>query len=162
MTAVQTGPPIPPGVVLQTAAPSHGDSPEGGARRGLPTSTQRGHGKRVLVVDDNVDFALSFAELIRHLGCEVAVAHDGPTALATARDWKPAVALLDIGLPGMDGFELARRLRQTAKHPLKLIAVTAYDQEQDRARSLAAGFDIHVAKPVDLKAFPALLDLALS
>jgi CheY-like chemotaxis protein len=114
------------------------------------------------VVDDNVDFALSFAELIRHLGCEVAVAHDGPAALAMAREWKPAVALLDIGLPGMDGFEVARRLRQTADHPMKLIAVTGYDQERDRARSRDAGFDVHVAKPVDLKAVPALLDLALS
>lgn len=141
------------------AAPGSGDSPEGGALGGLPAEREPGHGKRVLVVDDNVDFALTFADLIRDLGYEVAVVHDGPAALAVAREWKPAAALVDIGLPGMDGFEVARRLRESADHPLKLIAVTAYGQENDRVRSRESGFDVHIAKPVDLKAVAALLDL---
>src|SRR6185295_8624340 len=90
--------------------------------------------ERVLVVDDHPDCALTFAEMIRALGHVVAVAHDGPEALALALEFKPATALVDIGLPGMDGFELGRKLRDSAGPSLRLIAVSGYGQETHRAR----------------------------
>jgi signal transduction histidine kinase/CheY-like chemotaxis protein len=128
------------------------------AFRERPLARRIGPPKRVLVADDNVDFALGLADLIRDLGYEVAVVHDGPAALALAKEWRPAAALVDIGLPGMDGFELGRALRESADQPLKLIAVTGYGQEKDRARSHESGFDLHLLKPVDFDAVSALLD----
>jgi signal transduction histidine kinase len=104
---------------------------------------------RVLVVDDNLDGAQVLAETLRELGHAVEVAHDGPTALEIARRWKPQIALLDIGLPVMDGYELAGRLRELGG-PLRLVAVTGYGQESDRRRSREAGFAAHLVKPVDL------------
>ncbi|HVF60508.1 MAG TPA: GAF domain-containing protein [Thermoanaerobaculia bacterium] len=107
---------------------------------------------RVLVVDDNVDAADGLAELLRTVGFEVRVAYDGPRALAVSQEFRPDVALLDIGLPLMDGYELARELReQAAGRPLRLIAVTGYGQESDRARSRAAGFDSHQVKPIGME-----------
>jgi CheY-like chemotaxis protein len=86
------------------------------------------------------------------MGHEVAIADDGPTALETARRFKPEVALLDIGLPAMDGYELAQRLRALDETPsdLRLVAVTGYGLERDRRRALEAGFDAHLVKPVDI------------
>jgi CheY-like chemotaxis protein len=109
-----------------------------------------GPGQRILVVDDNEDAALSLATLLRHQGHEVQLAHSGPTALEVAKGFEPEVVLLDIGLPGMDGHEVARRLReQDAERQTTLIAMTGYGQEEDRRRSCAAGFDCHLVKPVD-------------
>jgi PAS domain S-box-containing protein len=114
-------------------------------------------GKRVLVVDDNVDAAQSLQDFLTRLGHEAAVAHDGVAALELARSFRPDVALLDIGLPVMDGYELARRLReQRGPGELRLIAITGYGQETDRARSREAGFDHHLVKPI---AFDALVPL---
>jgi signal transduction histidine kinase len=106
--------------------------------------------RRVLIVDDNVDAALLLAELLRLNGHEVAVAHDGPGALEAAARTPFDVAVLDIGLPGMDGYELAHelRVRGGAAAPY-LIALTGYGQSQDRRRSAAAGFALHMVKPVD-------------
>jgi signal transduction histidine kinase/ActR/RegA family two-component response regulator len=107
---------------------------------------------RVLVVDDNDDARTLLAELLTHLGYEVVSAHDAPTALELAHSTMPAIALLDIGLPGMDGYELARRLReQDPSGDLRLIALTGYGLESDRARARAAGFDLHLVKPVTAK-----------
>src|SRR6202035_1696475 len=104
---------------------------------------------RVLIVDDNVDAAESLAMLLRLWGHEVAVAHDGPGALRAAETQPPEVALLDIGLPGMDGYELARRLRpQPGLERTVLVALTGWGQEEDRRRSQEAGFDHHLVKPV--------------
>ena len=106
---------------------------------------------RILVVDDNEDAATSLAEALDRCGYTVRVAHDGPGALAIADAFTPDVAVLDLGLPVMDGYELAQRI---ADHPhparIRLIAVTGYGQDHDRARSLAAGFHAHLVKPVDL------------
>ncbi len=114
--------------------------------------------ERVLVVDDNVDCALGFAEVIRHLGHEVEVAFDGPRAIQKAATFKPTVALVDIGLPVMDGYELARRLREVMDNePLKLVAVTGYGEDTNRALSEEAGFDLHAVKPVDLGSLRALI-----
>ncbi len=114
--------------------------------------------RSVLVVDDNVDSAESLAMLLRLEGHEVQTAYDGPTALATAYAFQPEVAFVDIGLPGMDGFELARRLReQVGLKDALLAALTGYGQQEDRRKSLEAGFDAHLVKPVDLTAVSKLL-----
>jgi CheY-like chemotaxis protein len=106
----------------------------------------------VLVVVDNRDAALTVAAGLELLGYDVRIAHDGPSALEVARGFNPHVCLLDIGLPVMDGYELARRLRAEdgPPGPLRLIALTGYGQESDRRRSLEAGFDAHAVKPVTL------------
>jgi len=108
-------------------------------------------GRRVLVVDDNVGAARMMTLLVQRLGPhEIEVAHDGPSALEKAREFHPEIILLDIGLPGRDGFELAGDLRAAAGLArYTLIAVTGYGQEEDRRRSREAGFDAHLTKPVD-------------
>lgn len=127
---------------------------------GAPASAARpARSERVLVVDDNADSALTFAEVIRRLGHEAEVAYEGPQAIAAARAFQPTLALVDIGLPEMDGYELARKLREVAnRHPLRLVAVTGYGEEADRVKSREAGFDAHAVKPVDLKTLRDLLD----
>ena len=115
---------------------------------------------RVLVVDDNVDGADVTALLLQELGHETQVAYSGAAALAAADEYLPNVLLLDIGLPEMDGYEVARRLRQ---HPLLknawLVAITGYGQESDRQRSKEAGFDHHLVKPVGPEKLEVLLTL---
>lgn len=114
---------------------------------------------RVLVVDDNVDAATSLAMVLESIGLPHRVAHDGNSALREAAEFAPQVVLLDIGMPGMDGYEVARRLRdQPGTRDALLVAVTGWSQAQDRRRSRAAGFDHHFAKPVDIDALTALLD----
>ncbi len=126
----------------------------GGARRtsaGGSRPRENSRGVSVLVVDDNVDAAELLAEALRSRGHEVQVAYDGPSALAAVEEVSPRVALLDLGLPVMDGFELARRLRERLG-AVRLVAVTGYGQEPDRRASAQAGFDAHLVKPVDLDA----------
>jgi CheY-like chemotaxis protein len=115
--------------------------------------------RRVLVVDDNEDAADMMGEFLTGLGFSVQVAHDGPSGLKAAEEFLPEIALLDIGLPAMDGYELARRLRVIpALQRLKMIAVTGYGQETDRARAHDAGFDRHIVKPVDALKLEAMLE----
>ena len=112
----------------------------------------------VLVVDDNADAAEMLSEYVGSLGYHVRAAFDGPSALRVAEEMHPAIALLAIGLPVMDGFELARRLRDNETlSGIKLVAITGYGQETDRARSRDAGFDAHLVKPVDLEHLEQLL-----
>jgi two-component system CheB/CheR fusion protein len=113
-------------------------------------AAQAPHGPRraILVVDDNVDSANSMAMLLRLGGHEVDVAHDGPTALDRVNSRRPDVVLLDIGLPGMSGYQVAEELRRTHRRALRIYAMTGYGQRQDRRRSLASGFDGHLVKPV--------------
>ncbi|HVJ90710.1 MAG TPA: response regulator, partial [Labilithrix sp.] len=107
--------------------------------------------ERILVVDDNADGAEMLRDALALLGHDVRVAHDGPTALEVASRFEPRIALLDIGLPVMDGYELAAALRQRLRNgPLRLIAITGYGQEEDQRRSAAAGFELHLIKPIDL------------
>jgi signal transduction histidine kinase/ActR/RegA family two-component response regulator len=115
-------------------------------------------GRRILVVDDNVDSAESLALMLRLSGNDVRTAHDGPSALRAAEEFVPEVVLLDIGMPGMDGHEVARRLRRMP--PLRnalLIAQTGWGQDEDLRRSEEAGFDRHFTKPVDPVELKALL-----
>ena len=113
---------------------------------------------RVLVVDDNVDSATTMAALLSMCGHEVRTAHDGVRALAEVKRFKPDVAILDIGMPRMNGYAVARRIREAfnTAQPL-LIAVTGWGQDEDRDRSKAAGFDHHLVKPVDPAALSALV-----
>ncbi|HYO12101.1 MAG TPA: PAS domain S-box protein [Thermoanaerobaculia bacterium] len=105
---------------------------------------------RVLLVEDNEDAAAALAELLRIWGHRVAVVHDGPSALQAARAEQPDVVLLDIGLPGMDGYEVARAFRELpGLEEVTLVALTGYGQDSDRLRSSLAGIDHHLVKPVD-------------
>jgi PAS domain S-box-containing protein len=115
--------------------------------------------RRVLVVDDNVDAGRTLGELLNALGHETRVVHDGPSALAMADAFRPDVVLLDIGMPGMDGYEVARRLSalQEGRRP-RIVAVTGWSQESDRHQASEAGFDMHLVKPVDLDALLRALD----
>jgi signal transduction histidine kinase len=104
--------------------------------------------RRVLVVDDNDDAVVMLRGVLEELGCTVETANDGPSALDKACAFHPDIALLDIGLPVMDGYELARRMRE--QRAVYLVAVTGYGQDSDRARARDAGFDRHLVKPVDI------------
>jgi PAS domain S-box-containing protein len=113
--------------------------------------------RRVLVVDDNEDAAESLALLLRVAGHEARTAYDGPTALTAVDAFRPEVVILDIGLPRMDGYEVARRLRERAAGPRPLlVTLTDYGQEDDRRRAGEAGFDAHLVKPADLAALHRL------
>ncbi len=134
-----------------------------GARRPSSPSgsvpAHRAHASRVLVVDDNADAAEIMGRGLRRLGYTVRVAHDGPSALAVARKLRPDVAVLDIGLPVMDGYELALRLRkEEGLSGVRLVAVTGYGQISDRMRSRAAGFDEHLIKPVAIGELARVID----
>jgi signal transduction histidine kinase len=114
--------------------------------------------RRVLVVDDNVDVANTLSMLLALQRHEVRVVHDGPAALDVARDFRPDVVLLDLGLPVMDGFELARRFRQQPEtKDVLLVALTGYARDDDRRRSKDAGFDLHLVKPVRLDELQAAI-----
>ncbi len=129
-------------------------SAPGGEREGaVPMVRQRSDGRRVMIVDDNVDAAETLADMLRLLGHVTQIAADGPAALQAIETFAPDVALLDIGLPVMDGYELARRIRATpGASKVRLFAVTGYGQDEDRRRSRDAGFDGHLVKPVNLDA----------
>lgn len=138
-------------VRLPRESERHAASPlaAGAGDAALPQSRAR----RVLVVDDNVDAALTVAEILRMVGHEVETAHDGIAAVAMARSMKPDVVLLDIGLPGIDGYEVARRIRASedaTRHPM-LVALTGWGEDQDVQRAYAAGFDHHCVKPVSME-----------
>ena len=122
-----------------------------------PTSTSAKNGSKVLVVDDNMDTARGMARLLKLLGHEVRVAHDGPSALEEARSHRPDIVLLDIGLPGMDGYQVARSLRDEGFDQTIIIAISGYGEEQARLRSREAGFDSHLVKPVDFDSLVALI-----
>jgi signal transduction histidine kinase/ActR/RegA family two-component response regulator len=117
---------------------------------------EAGGSRRVMVVDDNKDAAELLAELLRGAGHAVVVAHDGPSALEIAERFQPEIAVLDIGLPVMDGYELGARLRRSGR--IRLVAVTGYGQEHDHARSREAEFELHLVKPIDPAALLAALD----
>jgi CheY-like chemotaxis protein len=117
----------------------------------------RASARRVLLVDDNEDAADLLSSSLSALGHTVRTAYDGPSALLVLAEFAPDAALLDIGLPAMDGYELAQRIR-ALKPGVRLVALTGYGQESDRERSHAAGFDAHLVKPVDITAVLASIE----
>ena len=128
-----------------------------------PAHHDEGRGaQRIMVVDDNADAAAMLASLLHNHGHDVRVAVDGRKALEMAREFAPHVVLLDIGMPGMNGLEVARRLRQQNQEPRPLIAaVTGWSGPTEAERSLEAGFDVHLVKPVEEADLLKLLDMGL-
>jgi CheY-like chemotaxis protein len=115
--------------------------------------------RKVLLIDDNHDAARSMGMLLKHLGYEVELAYTGPEGLEAARRTRPDVILCDIGLPGLDGFSVARVLRsESSTRDVYLIAISGYGQTEDIRKALDAGFDLHLVKPVDF----SRLELALN
>ena len=114
--------------------------------------------RRILIVDDNQDSADSLAILLKLTGHEIHIAHDGLEAVEEAATFQPHTILLDIGLPRLNGYEAARRIREQPRHEgVTLVALTGWGQEEDRRRSEEAGFDGHMIKPVDFAALTKLL-----
>jgi CheY-like chemotaxis protein len=119
--------------------------------------------QRVLIVDDNEDVASSLAMLLSMQGVEVHVEHDGPSALRALKTFAPTIALLDIGMPGMTGYEVAREIRSDGEFAkVKLIALTGWGQPSDVRDAHEAGFDRHCIKPVDPEVLVTLLSSSLS
>jgi CheY-like chemotaxis protein len=114
---------------------------------------------RILVVDDNPDSAMSLAMMLSMMGHETRTAHDGEAAVSTAEEFRPRVVLLDIGLPKLNGYEVAQRIRREAwGEEMFLVAVTGWGQDEDRQRSEDVGMNLHMVKPVE----PAALDRLLA
>jgi CheY-like chemotaxis protein len=127
----------------------------------LPAAGDRAeeiHPRRILVVDDNRDAADSAGTLLLLWGHQVRVAYDGPSALTMAREYLPEVCLLDLGMPGMNGYEVADHMRRDpALVSMRLIAMTGFDTEADLQRTREAGFDAHLVKPVEIAALQEVL-----
>ena len=122
----------------------------------MPNALPSASPLRVLVVDDNEDAANSLATLLEVMGYQVRTAYDGPEAIEAADEFQPAVALLDIGLPRLSGYDIARHVRGNRGKDVLLVAITGWGQEDDRRRAKEAGFDHHFTKPAD---FGVLLEL---
>jgi PAS domain S-box-containing protein len=140
------------GTEIEVSLPALHELPAGGEARAVEPAVPAS-GQRVLIVDDNCDAADLLAEALAEAGFCTRTAYDGPSALTAAGEFAPDVALLDMGLPVMDGYELARRLRDSERgRAMRLVAVTGYGQGSDRMAARAAGFDEHFIKPIDLDA----------
>ncbi|MDQ3330835.1 MAG: response regulator [Planctomycetota bacterium] len=116
----------------------------------------------MLVVDDVKPSVSTLALLLKGLGQETRTAFDGPSALDVIEELRPELVLSDIGMPGMDGYELARRIRERGTLPPMLVALTGYGQEQDRRMAFEAGFDHHLVKPTSVEALRQLLETVAS
>ena len=150
-------------VVRLPVASGESTAPTAGARIShrqptQPTDVPTTRTRRVLVVDDNEDAVESLADALSELGHTVETAYDGPAALGLLERYTPDVAFLDVGLPVMDGYELARRIREDRRFARTvLVAVTGYGQRRDRVQAREAGFDAHLVKPVDLRAIEEII-----
>ena len=117
----------------------------------MPQSPASGSREPIVIADDNVDAAQSLAALLELEGYAVHIAHDGVQAFRIASEVKPVACFFDIGMPGMDGYELARRLKATsAGAGMFLVATTGWGKPEDKRRSEEAGFDLHLTKPIDV------------
>ena len=113
--------------------------------------------RQVLIVEDNADQAATLKMFLSIKGHNLEIASSGPAAIELARRQRPDVVLLDLGLPGFDGFEVARRLRQEHGSQMRIIAVSAYASESDRRQSIEAGCELHLVKPADPRFIESLL-----
>jgi two-component system CheB/CheR fusion protein len=121
------------------------------APQAVPPPTPRSSHRRILLVDDNHDLADAFAAVLVGSGHDVRIAYDGPSGLRAAEEFRPDVLFLDIGLPLLDGYEVARRMRRLpGLETTTLIALSGYGEPEDRQQSKEAGFDLHLVKPADL------------
>lgn len=145
------------GSVFELRLPLASSPADRAATRPVETTPAAAPARRVLVVDDNRDAAEALGLLLTHRGHAVETAHDGPAALDVAETFGPDVVLLDIGLPGLDGYEVYRRLRAGGGDRLLIIAITGYGQDSDAERSRRAGFDHHLVKPVDIRQLEELV-----
>jgi two-component system, chemotaxis family, CheB/CheR fusion protein len=128
------------------------------ARQSLPQPDAPRVASRVLIIDDNRDAANTMAMLVDELGGSTRMAHDAASGLAAVEEYQPDIVFLDIGMPGIDGYEACRRLRQRpSERGVVIVAVTGWGQPQDKQRALDAGFDAHLTKPVDLEALARIL-----
>jgi CheY-like chemotaxis protein len=130
------------------------------ASAGLPDEV--GLARRVLVVDDNQDAANAMAMLVGVLGGETRVAFDGESGVREARGFRPDLVLLDIGMPGMDGYEACRRIRHEHGQDMVMVALTGWGHDKDKAEALRAGFDAHLTKPADLDQLRRLFNATAS
>ena len=122
-----------------------------------PQAWQAERARRVLIVEDNADQAETLKVFLTLKGHRLEIASSGPAAIELARRQRPDVVLLDLGLPGYDGFEVARRLRQEHGQAMRIIAVSAYASEHDRLQSMEAGCELHLVKPADPRFIESLL-----
>jgi CheY-like chemotaxis protein len=144
-------------ITAESEGPGHGSRFT--VRLPLKAGTVDASPINILVVDDNRDAAESMGMLLGHLGAEVRVAEDGTQALAAFSVCRPNIVFLDIGMPGMDGYELAKRMREMPPEPpVTLVALTGWGQDDDRRRVLGSGFDHHLVKPARMDALQSLLD----
>jgi CheY-like chemotaxis protein len=131
------------------------------AADGLPSATRSnlpaGVGRNVVVIDDNVNAARALQRLVTALGGRCAVAYDGESGLASIRESNPDVVLLDIGMPGIDGYEVCRRIRSDMGPGVFVVAMTGWGQERDKLQAMRAGFDLHLTKPADPNVLESLL-----
>ena len=128
--------------------------------RDEPISWHGGESIRVALVEDNADVRELTRSMLEALGCGVDIAAEGNEGLALILRTKPAIAVIDIGLPGLDGFAIAERVRRSLGNTVQMIAVTGYGQEYDRARAIAAGFDAHITKPLRIESMQSIIDHA--
>jgi DNA-binding response OmpR family regulator len=127
----------------------------------MPQTSHPETARRVLVVDDNEDAADSLATLLNVMGYNVRIAYDGPEAIEAADEFQPEVALLDIGLPRLSGYDIARHVREKRGEDVLLVAITGWGQEEDQRLAREAGFDHHFTKPADFDALLGLIDQEL-
>jgi CheY-like chemotaxis protein len=121
------------------------------------SSTIRTLARRILLVEDNRDNRETLRMVVESWGHRVAVAEDGGEGVEKALTWKPDAAVVDIGLPVLDGLEVARKMREAFRERILLIALTGFSQPEDRRRALEAGFNVHMTKPADFEALEQIL-----
>jgi CheY-like chemotaxis protein len=128
----------------------------------VSTAQRRAEPRRIVVVDDNRDAAEALGELLTDAGYAVKVAYDGPSSLDAVSSHKPDAVLLDIGLPGLDGYQVARQIRREHGDRILIVALTGYGHEEDRRLTREAGCDHHRVKPIDLESLFDLLAKSLN
>ncbi len=152
-TVTASSPGLGQGSEFQVAIPLMADPPTEVPQRAESDLASPGLSHRIAVIDDNVDANESLKAVLQMMGHEVSTAFDGTAGFELIRDTRPEIVVCDIGLPGMDGYQVIARLRETLEGPMPvMIALTGYGQPEDRARTQAAGFDHHLTKPVDVEA----------